>query len=192
MYDRWDDDGDNRISQSEFTGSYFDILDVDSDNEINMDDWNKARPILSGIHTGMKDKTGKSGKTDQTVKTDESDQSGILGQGQTDQPNQTGTDRDQTMQDDQDVRYGAGMGSLNDLDNDNDNVVDEDEFEKSKLASNKFSSLDSNKDNYLSKTEFYDHTFNWWDTDSDGNITQTEFNQMKEIGGDKSWFERIF
>lgn len=195
MFGRWDGDNDNRISKSEFTDSYFSLLDVNSDDQIDKEELQKVGFMISfqetqSVKTGQTGemKTGKSGMAGQTKeKSQKSEQK---------QSGQTGTNQAQSVEGEQDkagqaMKTGAGMTDFGDLDSNSDDLVTNDEFAKSNLMKS-FLSWDKNKDNYLSKTEFYNNTFSWWDVNGDGNISQGEFARMTSISTEESWQNRIF
>lgn len=90
----------------------------------------------------------------------------------------------------EDMRYGAGSETLSQWDTDGDKSVSKDEFNS--RADKVFTSWDKNGDGYISNTELYNNTFSWWDQDSNGNIEKSEFEEMKNVKKDRSFWEKIF
>ncbi|NJK95506.1 MAG: hypothetical protein HC905_11915 [Bacteroidales bacterium] len=81
---------------------------------------------------------------------------------------------------------------FSDLDTDKNNYINEDEFNKKLVSA--FENFDTNKDNSLSRTEFYNYTFGLMDQDNDGAIARNEFSNYREATKDNGpfwneWFD---
>lgn len=67
MFEKWDQNGDNRLTKEEFQNRFFSIFDSNSDDEINMNEWNMNRPFVkdnAGFNTWDADGNGSVSKNE--------------------------------------------------------------------------------------------------------------------------------
>lgn len=135
VYNKWDDDGDNRISQKEFQESFFKLFDSDSDDEISMTEFQKASFIINP----------SAGQT--ALDNSSSQSSGIKYGAGTESPGTWDVNSDNKIDSDE---FNKNITQhFNSWDQNGDNYIS-----KSELYDNTFNLWDSNSDGFIDKTEF--------------------------------------